>query len=350
MVEFLVAHISDLHLSTNPNKYGYQHIRGFGGKLKHVLRTRFATDPSTLSGSYDERSLIPLAERLAEGFNPEKKSLENSSEQKSYDAIVISGDIATHGSLIEQSAARKLLDEILKSAIQKNEHLILPIVPGNHDRFRGKFNFPGAIDFEHVSAFDPDWSPYRRVAHTLGSRPYDKVQTFSIIKNDVTLTFISIDCALQTKKDVSGWMDYLDQGMVTTDLLKCVKLNTEKAKLNNHAVAWIVHFPPENIEKEKRLRNQELLLELAHELGVELILSGHTHKNALRKFSSDTNDINVVVAGTALAFEEPCSYRELTIGVDVITRKVSLIDAALVSRVAVPIDEQATSYVFSRSS
>lgn len=344
MVEFFIAHISDLHLSTNPNKYGFQHIHGLGGKLQHVLRNWFAYDPSTLSGSYDERSLMPLAERLAAGFNPEYAP-----EQKSYDAIVISGDIATHGSLIEQSAARKLLDEILKAAIQQTEHLILPIVPGNHDRFQGLFNLPGAIDFEDVLAFCQDWSPYRRVAQTLGSQPYDKVQTFSMIKNDVTLTFISIDCALQTKNDISGWLAYLDEGTVTTDLLKCVKLNTEKAKQNNHAIAWIVHFPPENKEKEKKLRNQELLLELAHELGVELILSGHTHKNALRKFSSDTNDINVVVAGSALAFEEPCSYRELTIGVDVITRKVLLIDASLVSRVEVSIDENATSYLFSRS-
>lgn len=344
MVTFLIAHISDLHLSTNPNRYGIHHVQGFWGRLTLFLQNIFAYEPAKLTGSYDERSLTPLAERLAEGFYPESMP----ATQLHYDAIVISGDIATHGSLIEQEAAKKLLDRIVGRSIELNTQLILPIVPGNHDRYQKFRNLPGSLEFENQTTFQPNWCPYHIPSPILGNRPYQRVQAFSVSKASTTLTFISIDCSLKSKNDVRGFLAYLDKGVATRELLDDVRQSTLLAQEQRHAVVWIVHFPPVPQGRAQFLGGQDLLLKLANELSVELILSGHTHCDEMHDFTSGSTSLKVVVAGSALAFGESVSYKELRLDVDAQSLRISLVEAPTISRNEVVIDHQASCYVFSR--
>lgn len=354
LIKFFVAHLSDLHLASSPNRYGLLHLpaQKYLSELVYSLSNLLNGKFAIVTGSYDERSIGPLAERLALGFNPERNS-RHALVQDFYDAIVISGDIGTHGDLITQTSARGLLDKILDQSLIKASRPIISLVPGNHDRFQTLLNIPGSVNFDSESIFEPDWRPYPLVNNTLNALPYRKIQEFTVNKAGTSLSFISVDFCLRSSRDGGFGHGYLDRGFVYKDILEELITKTVALKASNIAVIWVVHFPPSANRNSQYLRHQNSLIQAAFDIGIELILCGHTHRSNNEKlYCKQNKTISVVVAGSVLAFgqSEPLSYREHLIEVNPETLAVKLTESVNVRRQTLFAEDFGEAYVYVRDS
>ena len=173
------------------------------------------------------------------------------------------------------------------------------LLPGNHDRWtpyrKGhdsavlSFGYdPGGTDFHSV--FSSYWGP-------------EDVSTFTIPKDNLSVTVITADFSLRFASDAETWkfVNKHGQGRVYEDILTALESATLDAMNSSEmttAVLWAVHFPPfcPDIGSDMRLIDQRKLLEKADELGVRIILAGHSH--VANPYSALPYETDVFCAGT----------------------------------------------------
>ncbi len=283
MDSFRILHISDLHFGLPPRNCGFPdilHSAGYKSASRHPL------SPS----SYDP----DLAEALARFVHRSGRRL---------DAIIVSGDLATNGTVVDLSLAR---DFILNPAIRNlwwnksgapsiNQwDLPILVIPGNHDRFDGQFYNPGGTLFDR--AFGTKW------------RAGNAAQILRVFKgiSGEHLAFLGADFCLRSKKDGTGIWGYLGQGKVYQNACNALVDATDdvRNRFGDIGVVWVVHFPPEfqNIKASLALIDDNLLANAAAKSQVPVILCGHTHEP--RKYPLAGGCL-VYCAGTATQYYAP---------------------------------------------
>jgi 3',5'-cyclic AMP phosphodiesterase CpdA len=227
-----------------------------------------------------------------------------------FDVIFVSGDLAETGRRKHLQTARDFLfadvgpispyhSRTGRPTLQGAECDIF-LMPGNHDRYWDFRGDPGCHRFDNV--FKAHWEP-----GLCGVAGY----IIPVPQSDYRLAIIAADCCLKKPSDAApqGQREIWGQGKVHTDaehnIVAALKTATATARAlpgGHTVVIWAIHFPPSNdaqIAPCLRLLDHEKILDLAEQLNVRLILSGHIHEQM--QLEPRTNGPSIWVAGTATA-------------------------------------------------
>jgi hypothetical protein len=288
MESFSILHLSDFHISAKPNVRNV--VDAF--RNKDWTAARFALTSLT---SYNPLLLEGVARFIYRDVPP-------------VDLIVITGDLATTGSVSDLTRAFEFVDTpstslwsssagpTLRNSRDENR---VRLLPGNHDRYHsGPFYFPGNKRFDVV--FGKYWQAYQgaQLQAVLG-------------RGDDRLAVISADFSLQAAADAVGSPTaYLGQGKVYSGTLNSLE-NLTLALRQQYApiaIVWAIHFPPEypNIDPQLRLLDGLDVVALAQRLDVRHLLAGHTHSALL--YNCVPYNVNVICAGTASNCSDPTGH------------------------------------------
>jgi 3',5'-cyclic AMP phosphodiesterase CpdA len=276
MTKIRLLHISDLHVSK------YLNIRQISKwRLSALANKNFTFAPAYSQGKLN-RFLAFLRKQTT-----------------LLDRIVITGDIATTGRSFDLHKAFNVVDGRIKPM-----GVDLCLLPGNHDRwvpyFKGhnsairSFGYdPGGTDFHSV--FSSYWG--------LGD-----VKTIPIVKNNFRVVLVTADLSLRSAQDalIFKSINKHGQGRVYDDILVELEKATLSALENDEptiAVIWAIHFPPfcPNIGSDLHLIDEKLLLDKADEMGVQIIMAGHSH--VANPYTAHPYQIDVICAGTLTEFD-----------------------------------------------
>lgn len=271
MTTIRLLHISDLHVSR------FRNIR----QVSKWRLSGLANPNFTFAPLHSEGKLKAFLSFLR-------------SQAAALDGIVITGDIATTGRSFDLDNAFRVADERIKPI-----GVDLCLLPGNHDRwvphFKGQssairsFGYdPGGTDFHSV--FSSYWGP-------------GDVRTISIVKDKFRVAVVTADFSLRSAQHALVWkfVNKHGQGRVYDDILIDLEDATLRAWDNDEptiAVIWAIHFPPfcPDIGSDMTLIDEKLLLDKADELGVQVIMAGHSH--AANPYIAHPYQIRVICAGT----------------------------------------------------
>lgn len=287
-----ILHLSDLHIANN--RTFYRMI----GKVTNLLSVHNAD------------ALETLAEIVYSWRND-------------IDAILISGDIATTGAVVDLNRAIDFfntppnvsffpwLNYKREPTIQAFNKPII-IVPGNHDRFLNISGWPGKLFYKYFHSY---WE----------EGPGGIQSYFLPDKTNPILAVISSDFSLNNISHASFPLGHLGQGRVYKKRLK--KLIKKTREIYNVypscAIIWMIHFAPKleyslkfknyqnnrlpNISKRllKVIKTEGLqligddnLIKMAKKVKIKYIFCGHTHINDYYLVGKNKN-ICIHCAGTS---------------------------------------------------
>jgi predicted phosphodiesterase len=293
MALFRLLHLSDLHISGEANRYS---LVDSYSPIRSTIKSLFRVQNPLKIPSHDSRAARALASQLDQ-------------DKDKYDAILISGDLATTGSEEDIKAAhdylhgklwhtKNLIDEIPKICN------VAPVIwmPGNHDRYKGKSFKPGCKRFESPNFFGGRWRADGQFKTDLGVHD-GPVHSYHLKKDD---TYLSIICAdftyKESKSDLRG--NHIGQGYVTDDVIYELErvTNESRNQFKNTAIVWVSHFPPKfpRVAISLKLVKEEKLLKLAEKLDIPFIFSGHTHEAMEYPLPLSNQTVRIICCGTTL--------------------------------------------------
>jgi 3',5'-cyclic AMP phosphodiesterase CpdA len=299
MAVFRLLHLSDLHIAGEANRYSL--VDSYSPKISFLKCLGRGQSPLKIP-SHDARAARALARQIVE-------------DKGKYDAILISGDLATTGSEEDIKAAhdyfhgklwhtKNLIDDIPK--ICDVGRVIW--MPGNHDRYEGNSFKPGCKRFEQPNFFGGRWRREGQFQTDLGKQD-GPVHSYHLKKDNSYLTIICADFTYQ-ESHPDLWLsgqnggDHIGQGYVADEVLSELErvTNASRNKFENTAIVWVSHFPPQfpRVATSLKLVNDERLLELADKLCISVIFSGHTHEAMDYPLTSGSQNVRIICCGTTL--------------------------------------------------
>jgi predicted phosphodiesterase len=389
MPKFTLLHISDLHLSTRPQRLGVADLLEEGIYLpedeRHRLSSRarklsstflqqfvFAREPVGILASHDEEVLERLAEAIyfwRDGF----------------DAIAVAGDLATSGSRPNLRLAfdfftlRSNDDESPWLTGRRSPALTISgvtvpggwsvgkpiwIVHGNHDRYNTRrLYLPGGKALREIFRRDDD-NPEREMEHV--SFPLDdtRVERLGLLeKEGYALCCIAADFSLRSYFDCDGGHSYLGQGKVHLDVLEQLKDLTAQTRrefgrrYRRLVFVWLLHYPPaypypEGYPQAKArnlaLRSEGFLIEAANELDVSLLLAGHTHRADAYDADRELHKPRVVCTGSTTQQRTPARLAGSESGNDCCLIEIDFDETSVVdiNPIKIVFDEANSEWVF----
>lgn len=277
MATIRLLHISDPHISR------FLNVR----QLAKHMSLRAAVSSFTFAPKYSRKRLVRFLSFLG-------------TRRGTLDGIIMTGDIATTGRIFDLEKAFDTVKNRIKPI-----GVDLGLLPGNHDRwvpYRKGYDSaifslgydPGGKDFHHL--FSDFWGP-------------GDVRTFRFRNDKFRVDVIAADLSLKRSKDaeIPKLINKHGQGRVYEGILK--ELETATVKAMNDAefatvVLWAIHFPPycPDIASNLRLIYEKNLIEKAEELGVPIILAGHSH--VPRAYPIPTYELRVFCAGSLCEYNQ----------------------------------------------
>ena len=245
-----------------------------------------------------------------------------------FDALLLTGDLATTGAPADLQAARAFVDAnavggtYLTPAGQPtldffNPHRPLDLLPGNHDRYHSGLSLylPGGRVFDQV--FCPP-APQRR----FWCAGQDFTFAGSLTRGGLAVLIWKVDFSLpsnQRGKKHYGLPGWLGQGRVRKcilygpggtpanptfpSLVGQTRAESQKVTEQRQAavVIWALHFDPFSTDGLLQLLDSHLLEEAAAQAGVSAVLCGHTHESKVKPLSATTT---VFACGATAAANE----------------------------------------------
>ncbi len=247
-----------------------------------------------------------------------------------FDAILLTGDMATTGDIADLQESHKFVDEQPyigtyltpsgKPTIAfANPYHLINLLPGNHDRYRSGISLylPGATVFDSVfcpgaGIGRPYWCEKQGFAFFGGPKA-----------GKATILIWTIDFSLPSAdrgKRHYGLPGWLGQGRVsrkilygpngTAAALTPASLVGQTLSWRQHAieqgltpvVIWAMHFDPFSTDGLLQLLDSDLLIEATGQASVSAILCGHTHESKVKPLSLTTA---VFACGSTAASGEP---------------------------------------------
>lgn len=222
-----------------------------------------------------------------------------------FDAVIVSGDLASTGQMPDLAvAASYFLEEPPEHFFEmRTDKAFFPsrrkkiIVAGNHDRYTNIFAGPGGTNFDEV--FEGHVPKGRRV------------YSFTRKKQNESLAVICGDFTFQSSVDVPGWskedvIARYGQGISYDHLVQEMIAETKRRRDERPGalIIWCIHFAPFDCQEDLRLRDHHKLTAAAQELGVRILLCGHTHSSHVLK----SGNLAILVAGSATCCTDPRNY------------------------------------------
>jgi 3',5'-cyclic AMP phosphodiesterase CpdA len=289
---FRLLHASDLHLAATPFLAGgltagwLQQLTGFWRQTSH--------NPAVL------KAFVEFAY----------------TNRQAFDALVITGDLATTGDRHDLKAAYDLFSApahgltCLTSSGQPtldywSKRKALDLLPGNHDRYRAASNFyrPGGRVFDKV------FCPPGRPSFWCVGQSVDL--GISVLRGNARLQIFKADFTLPRHdrgKLFCGLPGWLGQGRVRPALLARLAAQTQQWRDDSllqgvkPVSLWALHFDPFSTDATLQLLGSDLLAQAAQAAGVTAILCGHTHESKIKPLSDTTT---VYACGTTAQAGSP---------------------------------------------
>ncbi len=298
-MELRILHISDLHVAHGRPRAGlglgayWRRLRAGGLHRRADLGFLRSHDPDVLE------AVAHLAWQLGTA--------------RAIDMIAVTGDIATHGRPEDQALARTFIDGRADGSLpwltSIRPHPLISemptlagagvpvvVVPGNHDRYTLPIGLPRNSHFDREFGIAGTWGPLWDGADC---------QYRLVRANGLVAAVVAADFSLRHALDASVFppLAYLGEGRAYPDILR--RLHGQTAALLNHQsrpdlVVWLVHFAPDFPFPAGRgwwlgFHDGDKVLQAAASLGVDALLTGHTHRALRYPAGSGT----VHCAGTA---------------------------------------------------
>jgi 3',5'-cyclic AMP phosphodiesterase CpdA len=337
MAVFYLAQISDLHLCIEPDWLTPFEVESVTGKIAAAYDTllgRRSSRGRLLPGIYPSSFSADVAAGLLKHLIPKMRLL---------DALIISGDLATSGREDDLQVARAYFEGRIPEEWNPWHYLetgapatLLGIpgqcvvtIPGNHDRYDGVFAAPALRAFERH--FGEDWDFGRAHASQIPMSS-NRVRLVFLKKGDAALVVCMLDCSLNSTEETTRIGGRWGQGRITDQLLKDAELVTRTARQHassaglTPAIAWVAHFPPlhPDIDPDLELIDGESLVVAAEKCGVDMILSGHTHKPLGYKARGQIRSIPVYCAGATTGISRDNVFAYTHLQIEVTTSGVSV--------------------------
>ena len=255
MARFRLLQISDLHITVPPEDLD------LGGQTVWL----------STQGWYPSRARRLVLEGVAELV---------AKLRYSFDALVLSGDLADDGDRRNLETALEFLElpsrqngdsytvdgvPTLGYSLRFDQRSVF-IVPGNHDRFDQIARIPGGTEFDSV--FKSYWE-----------KGVCGVQSMTIRKSGEVLALIGADFCLRSmrKAPIGVWGRGLAE-KTTIDAL-VAETNATREREGQVGIIWILHLPPLlNVERKLKLWNAQAVIDAASACNVNHILAGHLHR------------------------------------------------------------------------
>lgn len=240
------------------------------------------------------------------------------------DAIILTGDLATTGSVKDINRVKNFLHSPGKPRVPylnlEREATLAAVVspvwylPGNHDRFVGTLNSAGIRYAFLPKFFDPGGRIFDNNLLDFQSYPVRILGDLTDASNRSSLRVVVIAADFTLKhfgehKGVYGW---LAQGLVDPKILDRLEEVTQKQIQEHHekhegklCALWAIHFPPgyPHISSTNRLLNEDPLIKKAKQLQVKAILAGHTHEQVF--YRKPAMGFDVLCCGSTTQFVPP---------------------------------------------
>lgn len=221
-----------------------------------------------------------------------------------YDALLVSGDIATTGSDADLKTAASLFEAPTTTAgflTRQNAPTLhalqnkIALIPGNHDRFGPAT--PGAL------GYSPGSKNFERFFGRFWNAPHGARELQAIGKDGTTLVLIGADFTLQSADLGRGVVGHLGQGRAYRDCLTALRGLTHDARTRypKAVVVWVIHFDPLLIDGSCALLDAGDFVDAAEREGIPAVLSGHTHDKGTKHLAL----ASVHVCGTSTQVHAP---------------------------------------------
>lgn len=296
MVRFRLLHLSDFHFGKTADVTNLLHRAAFNFDGVSDVDV-----DSLIPRSAKESLIKPTSHDTLASFGVARFCYE---QKDNYDAVVVTGDLATTGRRSDLQFASDFLSKVYsekyfdftgtKCSLAGNDKDCF-VIPGNHDRYTGVLGGPGSPEFDNVFKIFPK-----------GSRVYSKI----LQKEGSACGLVFADFSLRKKQDVktaqlagkSLLKGIFGRGNVYKDVLTDLKDETSRLKRNEPGIVvfWAIHFAPFECGDSLEFQEYPKLLQAAKELNIKLILCGHTHTRTV----STWDGIHIVCAGTACANDD----------------------------------------------
>jgi 3',5'-cyclic AMP phosphodiesterase CpdA len=273
MVVFRLLHASDLHFGQTPGQVGV---------------------PVLLQNPYWWWAGIPGTPAMASSHNLDRVDALAAFafyKRQRYDAILVTGDLATTGKADDLNAAYEFIaSPAVKGYLNAAGRPTLQaagrplyLLPGNHDRF-GAFYLPGGAEFDKV--FATVW-PVGQGVHV-----WPPLVSQS---EGETLVLVGVDFTLRTADAGQGFLGYLGQGRAS-HLVDALVQATEEVHRQHPGctILWALHFEPGTTQFLHELLDEGDLEQAIQQKiappkarakpAVAAILCGHTHRQRLSTF------------------------------------------------------------------
>jgi predicted phosphodiesterase len=214
-----------------------------------------------------------------------------------YDAIVITGDLATTGDPADLRLAHAFIQSLPQDD-SDGQPLPVAVIPGNHDRF---------VDSLFPTVFPPGANAFDQIYAHLW-RAGQGVQLLHTVKRQGReLVLLGADFCLRPgdtnprENLIDVPFDHLGRGKVYLPVIRELVTQTKLVRERDPEalIVWAIHFEPKAQEKVLELVREELLQSAIETSPPTAILCGHTHrKSRVKRFAG----ADVVCCGTTTQY------------------------------------------------
>jgi len=197
------------------------------------------------------------------------------------DHVVVSGDLSNVSLEAEWREGLRWLERLGRSAED------VTVIPGNHDAY--------VPDVVKSGVFERLFGAYQSVRPERGERAGRTRNGYPFLRLRGPVAIVAVNSCVATG-DLGAWGDI---GAEQLAALRAM-LDLPEARARRRVV--VLHHPPVQLKggEERNLRDRHVLAEVLREVGADLVIHGHDHRDELARLPGPADrPIPVVGAGSA---------------------------------------------------
>jgi 3',5'-cyclic AMP phosphodiesterase CpdA len=280
----------------------------------HYMDPSIAPDDPSTNSSFEadvsfDRKIFELSDRIFRKVISDLKA-------ERPDILLVTGDLAKDGELIDHEAVKGSLQKLEKAGIK------VYVIPGNND-----INNAGAKSYKTDPATPVASISEDQFTELYGDFGYDEAlyrdpaSLSYICQPHRTLWILGIDGVKRTGTDAEGEINAATLSWIDEKMTEAREKNITVLAMMHYGI--IEHYAGQN-NLESLINNYQESRDVMMNSGIRLIFTGHYHANDIVQYSD--NGISLTDIQTGSLVTPPYSYRIMTLGdkfINIDTRRVT---------------------------